>query len=343
MFATRFPHPVRGAERRLMDARGITHVCSSPVAGPETHPGAQPAAPLLLYLIVVRGGIPGTMLRLGQKSSSMGRSADNTFQVHDNTVSRRHAVITIDAAGTAWLMDLGSTNGTFVNGRRILMHTPVPIGDGSRIQLGSATLLKYLKLDPCEEGFQRELYERSVRDNLTGLFNRGYFLSQIGPLAELIAMRELGLAMILVDIDHFKRVNDTHGHHVGDLILREVAEVLRESARGDDLVARYGGEEFILALPSCSQEQAIERAERIRTRLSSRLVEASEGRVGVTASLGLAFAPAGRGRDVATLITAADKALYEAKRSGRDRVIAATSLAAEFSHKTESADAFVLL
>ena len=78
-------------------------------------------------------------------------------------------------------MDLGSTNGTFVNGRRIPMQTPVAIGDGSRIQLGSATLLKYLKLDPCEEGFQRELYERSVRDNLTGLYNRGYFLNQIGP------------------------------------------------------------------------------------------------------------------------------------------------------------------
>ena len=104
--------------------------------------------------------------------------------------------------------------------------------------------------------------------------------------------------MILVDIDHFKRVNDTHGHHVGDLILKEVAEVLRESTRGDDLVARYGGEEFILALPICSLVQAKERAEHIRTRLSSRLVEVSDGHVGVTASLGLSFAPAGRVRDV---------------------------------------------
>ena len=160
-----------------MDARGITHVCSSPVASPEPSAGTQPAGPLLLYLIVVRGGIPGTMLRLNQKSSSLGRSADNTFQVHDNTVSRRHAVISVDGVGAVWLMDLGSTNGTFVNGRRILMHTPVPIGDGSRIQLGSSTLLKYLKLDPCEEGFQRELYERSVRDNLTGLY-RPWLLPQ---------------------------------------------------------------------------------------------------------------------------------------------------------------------
>ena len=325
-----------------MDARGKTLICFSTVAGSDPVAGAQSAAPLLLYLIVVRGGIPGTMLRLGQKSSSLGRSAENTFQVHDSTVSRRHAVISIDAAGTAWLTDLGSTNGTFVNGRRIALQTPVQVGDGSRIQLGSSTLLKYLKLDPCEEGFQRDLYERSVRDNLTGLYNRGYFLSQIGPLAELNSMCELGLALILVDIDHFKRINDIHGHDVGDLILREVADVLRESTRAEDLVARYGGEEFILALPSCSLEQATERAERIRSRLSSRLVDASQARVGVTASLGLSFAPAGRVRDVAALITAADEALYVAKRSGRNRVITSATTHQEFHRKTESADAFVL-
>jgi len=325
-----------------MEAPGKTQICFSTVAGSESTVGAQAAAPLLLYLIIVRGGIPGTMLRLGQKSCSLGRSAENTFQFHDSTVSRRHTVLSIDAAGVAWLMDLGSTNGTFVNGRRIATMTPVQAGDGSRIQLGSSTLLKYLKLDPCEEGFQRELYERSVRDNLTGLYNRGYFLSQIGPLAELNSMCELGLALILVDIDHFKRVNDTHGHTVGDLILREVADVLRESTRGEDLVARYGGEEFILALPSSSLEQATERAENIRSRLSSRLVEASQARVGVTASLGLSYAPAGRVRDVTALITSADGALYQAKRSGRNCVIACVQAQQEYSRKTESTDALVV-
>src|SRR5208283_3261344 len=125
--------PSRGAVRRIMDARGKTQICFSTVAGSEPAAGAQAAAPLLLYLIIVRGGIPGTMLRLCQKSSSLGRSAENTFQVHDNTVSRRHAVISVDAAGTACVRDLGSTNGTFVNNRRVPVHTPVAIGDGSRI------------------------------------------------------------------------------------------------------------------------------------------------------------------------------------------------------------------
>src|SRR5208337_2808129 len=219
------------------------------------------------------------MLRLAQSASSIGRSAENTFQLHDATVSRRHAVISIDTAGKAWIMDLGSTNGTFVDGERVPLQTPVRIKDGSRIQLGSSTLLKYLKLDPCEEGFQRELYERSVRDNLTGLYNRGYFLGQIGPL---------------VDIDHFKRINDNHGHNVGDQVLREVADVLRSSTRPEDLVARYGGEEFILALPSSSLEQAIGRAEKIRAQLSSHHLDAVGSCVPVTASLGVSFAHAPR-------------------------------------------------
>jgi two-component system cell cycle response regulator len=326
-----------------MDAKAKTQIPISIATNPEPVSGARAAVPLLFYLIVVRGGVPGTMLRLAQNASSLGRSADNTFQLPDSTVSRQHAVISVDPAGVAWVLDLGSTNGTFVDGKRIAVHTPVRVRDGSRIQLGSSTLLKYLKLDPCEEGFQREMFERSVRDNLTGLYNRGYFLSQIGPLAELNTMCELGLAVILVDIDHFKGVNDTHGHDVGDLVLCEVAEVLRQSTRAEDLVARYGGEEFIMALPICSLEQAIDRAERIRTQLSSHEVDAFGTCVRVTASLGLSFAPAGRVRDLPALISAADEALYEAKRTGRNRVIASRKTLQECSRKTESADAFALL
>jgi diguanylate cyclase (GGDEF)-like protein len=283
------------------------------------------------------------MLRLAQSASSLGRAADNTFQLADGTVSRRHAVISIDPAGEAWLTDLGSSNGTFVDGKRIVLHTPVALRDGSRIQIGTETLLKYLKLDPCDEGFQREMYERSVRDTLTGLFNRSYFLNQIGPLAELNAMCEMGLAVILVDIDHFKRINDSHGHHAGDLVLRDLAAVLRESTRSEDLVARYGGEEFILALPSSSLEQATIRAETIRAHLASLLIDVAGSGIKVTASLGLSYAPPGRIQDVTALISSADEALYEAKRSGRNRVIAARRSPLPVAKETESADVLALL
>ena len=326
-----------------MDARGKTQICRSPIASAEPLRVEQDSKALLRYLIMVRGGIPGTMLPLAQSASSLGRSAENTFQLADSTVSRWHAVVSIDPAGDAWLTDLGSSNGTFVDGKRIPVHTPAAVRDGSRIQIGAATLLKYLKLDPCEEGFQREMFERAVRDTLTGLYNRSYFLSQVGPLAELNALCELGLAIILVDIDHFKRINDTFGHPAGDLVLQEVAEVLRESTRPEDLVARYGGEEFIVALPIGSLEQARDRAERIRTQLPSRDITVKGKGIRVTASLGLSYAPPGRIHDVSPLIATADEALYEAKRTGRNRVVASRRPIDAPSMKTASADALVML
>lgn len=326
-----------------MDARGKTQICRCPVTADEPVQVEQDPRSLLRYLIVVRGGVTGTMLPLAQSASSLGRAAENTFPLADNTVSRRHAVVSIDAAGDAWITDLGSSNGTFVDGKQVPVHTPTPVKDGSRIQIGASILLKYLKLDSCEEGFQREMFERAVRDTLTGLYNRSYFLSQVGPLAELNALCNLGLAIILVDIDHFKRINDTYGHPVGDVVLQEVAEVLRESTRPEDLVARYGGEEFIVALPTSSLDQAVERAERIRAQLLCRNVQIRGKVIRLTASLGLAFAPPARIHNVTTLIAMADEALYDAKRAGRNRVTACRRSFDAADVQTESADAFAML
>jgi diguanylate cyclase (GGDEF)-like protein len=326
----------------MMDAKGKTHLCHSPVSTEEPRTEARPPISRLEYLIIIRGGIPGTMLRLSHEASSLGRSAENTFQLYDGTVSRQHAVLWSEPGGASWITDLDSTNGTFVDGNRLQPHTPMQVNDGSRIQLGSVILLKFLRLDSCEEGFQREMYERTVRDNLTGLYNRSYFLNQIGPLSDLIAARSLGLAIILCDLDHFKRINDSFGHDAGDRVLREVARVLRESTRSDDLVARYGGEEFILALPTGSLDQARERAERIRAELAALDLRFRGGPLALSASLGVAFDRASRGQEIARLITAADEALYEAKRKGRNRVVASTRPSIEAALQTDSTDALIV-
>jgi diguanylate cyclase (GGDEF)-like protein len=134
-------------------------------------------------------------------------------------------------------------------------------------------------------------------------------------------VRGLGVAILMLDVDHFKRVNDTFGHDAGDQVLREVASVLREATRPEDLVARYGGEEFVLALPVVAPDQATERAERIREALAERRIIASGSSLRVTASLGLAFAPADRVYAAAALITAADRCLYQAKNQGRNRIV----------------------
>ena len=274
-----------------------------------------------MYLIMVSGGIPGAMLRLAPEGTWLGRAPDSTFQFREITISRNHAALAVDPQGLVRLTDLGSTNGTFLNGRRLRAHQAFRLNDGDRVQLGSSVIFKFVRLDPCEEQFQREMFERTVRDGLTGLYNRSYFLNQVGPLSQLGAIRGLGLAILMLDVDHFKRINDAHGHDIGDVVLREVAAVLREATRNEDLVARYGGEEFVLALPVAAPDQATERAERIRVSLAERRISAGTTTLRVTASLGLAFAPADRPRSTAALITAADRCLLQAKHAGRNSIV----------------------
>ena len=107
-----------------------------------------------------------------------------------------------------------------------------------------------------------------------GLYHRAYFLSQIGSLAERYAASGIGMAILMLDVDHFKQINDRYGHVAGDDVLREVAAVIRESTRAEDLVARYGGEEFVIALPVSLASLAVRRAERIRVELAARTIAA---------------------------------------------------------------------
>jgi diguanylate cyclase (GGDEF)-like protein len=312
--------------RQNIDAKAGTHVCSSPFATGGNGPPiahnvtiGQTAA----YLIIVSGGIPGTMFRLADHSATLGRATECTYQVHDITVSRVHAIFTVDSVGDIYVGDESSTNGTFVNGVRLAAHKPVRLQDGDRIQLGTTYVLKLVRLEPPDEEFQREMFERTVRDTLTGLYNRAYFLNQIRALSERNATLGLGIAVMMLDVDNFKSVNDLYGHFVGDIVLKEVAAVLRESTRSEDLVARYGGEEFVIALPVASAQPAAARAERIRTSLSRRHIRVGEDEISVTASVGVAFNPPSRARNEQGLIVTADRALYQAKAEGRNRVILA--------------------
>lgn len=282
------------------------------------------STPSPLYLIVISGGIPGAMLQLSASGTRIGRAIDNTLQLPETSISRYHSYIGQDADGQLRLTDLGSTNGTFLNGRRLPEHMPIPVHDGDRIQIGSAIVVKFVRPDPCEERFQREMFERSVRDSLTGLYNRGYFLGEVGLLGDRSALRGLGLGIFMIDLDRFKAINDTFGHDAGDLVLREVAGVLRQSMRGDDLIARFGGEEFVAALPVAAPEHSAERAERIRTNLAARKIEVAGEPLRVTVSVGIAYAPPGRPRSVSSLIATADRGLYQAKSAGRDRVVFGT-------------------
>jgi diguanylate cyclase (GGDEF)-like protein len=173
---------------------------------------------------------------------------------------------------------------------------------------------------------QDALRYEATHDGLTGTANRSTIMDLLGREMDR-ADRERGvLGLVLLDIDHFKNVNDAHGHQVGDAVLREVTRRVRRSLRPYDHLGRYGGEEFLLVLPGCERRQAVGVAERVREWIAHNPITVEGVPVSVTASLGVASSgpetPADR-RRAAVLLRAADAALYRAKAAGRDRVEAA--------------------
>ena len=166
---------------------------------------------------------------------------------------------------------------------------------------------------------QQKLAEQSVCDPLTGLYNRRYLEDALGRELILAQRQNYPISMIMVDIDHFKKVNDHYGHLAGDEVLRAVAALLKQNARGSDIYCRYGGEEFLLVLPQMPPEKAVARAEQLRCMLAAAPIRYQATAIPVTASFGVASFPV-NGKAGDRVIDAADKALYEAKNAGRNRV-----------------------
>ncbi len=168
---------------------------------------------------------------------------------------------------------------------------------------------------------QRDLERLTRQDGLTGLFNRNTFVEL--SRSELKRAQRQGSAttILLLDLDHFKRINDTWGHPAGDAVLRHVATLASGTVRSTDLVGRLGGEEFIVLLPNTSAEAGRRLAEKLRARLETSVVQWEGTRIPVTASFGLASTTPAEKRDFDHLYTEADKALYLAKQRGRNRVV----------------------
>ena len=165
------------------------------------------------------------------------------------------------------------------------------------------------------------LAEMATRDILTGLYTRWFVCDKIDQELERSRRHHAPMSVLMVDVDHFKKVNDVHGHIVGDEVLREMGRLIRESLRAYDVPGRYGGEEFCLLLPSTPVDKTLAVAERLRARIEDNQLVLPEGRVRVTASIGVAGTDAGNPHaNAADLITLADRALYRAKGGGRNRV-----------------------
>lgn len=244
---------------------------------------------------------------------------DCELPLADPSVSRRHAAVSADAEGRLVLEDLGSTNGTTYRGEQIT--SPVPLALGEQIQVGSVTLrVDMLGLDELTHLARVvDRLAQAARDPLTGVFGRRYLDDDLPRQIDRFHRAHIPVTAVFLDVDHFKQLNDTHGHATGDEVLRTIARLLVMCVRDSDSVARYGGEEFVLILPNCDQQGGLRFAERVRNRIAAYDWAAHLGLpdVRVTASLGVAEFT---GRPVAEWLGAADAAMYEAKRAGRNTV-----------------------
>lgn len=259
----------------------------------------------------------GKMFRLERRELVLGRSAEADIKLDDPGISRRHARF-IREENTYRVEDLDSRNGTFLNGERV---KSAALTGGDKIQLGSTTILLFSVQDELEENFQRSLYESATRDGLTGLLNRQAAMDALATEVAFGERHRAPVSVVMVDIDHFKTVNDTHGHPAGDTVLIGVAQMLASTTRAEDVVARYGGEEFLLVLRQTGPEAANRCAQRCR-----RAVEAGRFRVGgqelaVTISAGTASLGAQGAQTPQALVAEADRRLYEAKAGGRNAVV----------------------
>jgi len=272
------------------------------------------------YLIVISAksaAIVGKMIKLDKAEMVMGRAPETQLQVEDDGVSRKHCKITVASSGHFQLVDLGSTNGTYLNGIRVNVAT---LQDGDKIQIGANTVVKFSIQDQLEEQYQRSIYESATRDGLTRIFNKKYFLDTLRKEFAYCLRHRVPLSMVMFDIDHFKKVNDTYGHPAGDFVLQKVAQRALETVRQEDLFARYGGEEFALMLRESPSEKAIICAERCRRAVDSTDFVFNGTPLKVTISLGVATLFDSDFAQPEDLIAAADKYLYRAKRGGRNRV-----------------------
>ncbi len=279
---------------------------------------AQTAAPRDRHLLVrVHGNQLGQVIRLDNVEYSIGRSMDSNIWLNDSGMSRHHARLKREGASYS-VEDLESANGSFVQGERIQKRQ---LSDGDMIQLGPSVIFRYSITDEDEENVLRKLYEASVRDSLTGCYNREHFDERLKAEVSYARRHHTLLSLLMYDLDHFKRVNDTYGHQAGDEVLIELSARIRAQLRAEDIFVRYGGEEFSIILRGITVEGAAHVAERLRNAAASQPAVFEGTAIPVTISLGAASLHEAQEPTSQALISVADRRLYAAKHGGRNRVV----------------------
>jgi diguanylate cyclase (GGDEF)-like protein len=258
----------------------------------------------------------GRRIPLQSAAYIVGRDNDADFVVSRSSVSRQHARLAHDDEGR-WVEDLSSTNGTFVNEHRI---RSTMLSDGDQIRFGDA-IYKFLSGSNIESAYHEAIHKMAIQDGMTGIHNKRYFLEFLERELAVAIRHGHPVTLVMFDVDHFKKVNDTHGHLAGDAVLKDLAGRIRPRIRREDLFARYGGEEFACVLPSTPLPGGVAFAEHLRVLVEERPCMFDNKAIPFQISLGVTTMHRETTVDVPQFIKRADDNLYTAKRTGRNRVV----------------------
>jgi two-component system cell cycle response regulator len=267
-------------------------------------------------LVVIYGAELGKKYNLNSTSLVIGRSSKCDLQIDQESISRNHSKI-VNTGKSILVRDLGSTNGTYVNDEPIDEYI---LRDGDLIKIGR-TIFKFLTGGNIENAYHEEIYRLTTIDGLTQIFNKRYFLETLEREIARSQRYRRALSLVMFDIDHFKKINDSYGHLAGDYVLKHLASTVKTKIRREDLFARYGGEEFAIVLPEIDGSNSKPFAEKIRQIVEKDEFRFENTKIQVTISMGVGTID-DEAVDAATLIKRADDRLYEAKSAGRNRVCA---------------------
>jgi diguanylate cyclase (GGDEF)-like protein len=284
-------------------------------------------------LVFMRGEQLAAPIPLERDAVTLGRALEADVRVNDARASRLHARIITErdaqtGAAVYRVADLGSTNGTLLNGEPV---TESVIHDGDKLTIGEH-LIRFELLDDIDREFQRHIHRLLAHDELTGLLTSKSFFTELRRESARAAQDARQFCVLMMDLDHFKRVNDTYGHLVGSQTLEDVGQLITRALRAGDVASRFGGEEFAAFLLDADCEQALVAADRVRRAVESHDFAASrrgasvssdggDATFRITISIGVAAFPEDA-RDPIELVELADTALYHAKHQGRNRVSA---------------------
>ena len=269
-------------------------------------------------LLVCRGLQKGRPIPVRQGTWTLGRGPVCDISVQGRGISRTHLRVEYSMETGVVVSDAASTNGVFVNGTRIDRRA---LRDRDVVQLGPETVLRFMYSPACEMDIRVRQYENSIVDDLTGVHNRRFLMNSLDHEIAFAARHGQPLCLMLVDIDHFKEINDQRGHQAGDAVIKQLARRISDSMRGEDIFARVGGEEFAILTRGLDPTAAREAAERVRTLVEARPFEWQGSDITCTISVGGSIVGSQETLDVSTLLGRADEQLYRAKETGRNCVV----------------------